>query len=463
MSQGLTATLFTPSSTQNPSFEVFGNYLLLKRIGSGGMAEVFLARPAYASGNGRVMVIKRILPHMADDPVFVNMFRAEVQVMMGFNHPHTVQLHDFGEVNNQLFIAMEYIEGKSLKQIISTFKKKNEAIPVPMVLSLIAQAAAGLSYAHRFENKVTGEIFNAVHRDISPQNLILSYDGNLKVIDFGIAKADSGTAERTRTGVIKGKVAYLSPEQILGEELDGRADIFSLGIVAWELLTFKRPFSEENDSELTIMGKIENCEKNILPPSTLNNEVPPAVDALVMRALKKNPGDRYSTAHEFQTAIRGVMRQHYSDYAYSDTGELTRALFESEISQERYELREINELAQASLTPDSSSVTRVNSAENPSATMSSVVRGIRAVAPNLTESRLANIEALMKQKATGRHYFLVGLYMLSLVAIKLDDRYSILDRLLGPPGNYQVYNALNKASPPPYSRLPARVSPAQGR
>jgi serine/threonine protein kinase len=458
MSQGLTATLFTPSTVQNPSFEVFGNYVLLKRIGSGGMAEVFLARPASASGNGRVMVIKRILPHMADDPVFVNMFRAEVQVMMGFNHPHTVQLHDFGEVNNQLFIAMEYIEGKSLKQIIATFKKKNEAIPVPMVLSLVAQAAAGLNYAHRFQNKVTGEIFNAVHRDISPQNLILSYDGNLKVIDFGIAKADTGTAERTRTGVIKGKVAYLSPEQVLGQNLDGRADIFSLGIVAWELLTFKRPFSEENDNELTIMGKIENCDKNILPPSSINREIPAPVDALIMKALKKDPSERYATANEFQTAIRGVMKQYYPDYAYSDTGELTRALFENEISRERTELRELNELAQASLTPDPSSVTRVGSETHLGATMSNVLRGgIKAVAPNVTESRLANIEALMKQRATGRHYLLIGLYVISLLAIKLDDRYSLLDRLLGPPSPLQDYTAYNRAQAQAI-RVPARTA-----
>jgi eukaryotic-like serine/threonine-protein kinase len=455
MSQGITATLFNPSTVRNPSFEVFGNYVLLKRIGSGGMAEVFLARPASASGNGRVMVIKRILPHMADDPVFVNMFRAEVQVMMGFSHPHTVQLHDFGEVNSQLFIAMEYIEGKSLKQIISTFKKKNEAIPVPMVLSLIAQAAAGLNYAHRFENKVTGEIFNAVHRDISPQNLILSYDGNLKVIDFGIAKADSGLTEQTRTGVIKGKVAYLSPEQVLGNTLDGRADIFSLGIVAWELLTFKRPFSEENDNELTIMGKIENCDKTILPPSSVNTEIPREVDALIMKALKKHPSDRYSSANEFQTAIRGVMKQLYPDYAYADTGELTRALFENEIARERAELRELNEMAQQSLTPDPSSVTRVDSETHLSATMSGVLRGIKVVAPNVTESRLANIEALMKQKATGRHYLLIGLYIISLMAIKLDDRYGILDRLLGPPGNYQNFSAYNGRAQQTSARTPS--------
>ena len=131
---------------------------------------------------------------MAEDPTFVNMFRAEVQVMMGFYHPHLVQLHDFGEVKGQTYIAMEYIEGKTLKEIIQRFKDKKEMIPVPMALSLVAQAATGLSYAHGFENRVTGEIFNAIHRDISPQNLILSYDGNLKVIDFGIAKAEGGTS-----------------------------------------------------------------------------------------------------------------------------------------------------------------------------------------------------------------------------------------------------------------------------
>jgi len=435
MSQALAVQpVATPPPFLPVTFETFGKYILLKKLGTGGMAEIFLARPATIDGNGRVAVIKRILPHMAEDPTFVNMFRAEVQVMMGFNHPHLVQLHDFGDVKGQTYIAMEYIEGKTLKEIISTFKDKKELIPVPMALSLVAQAATGLSYAHGFENRVTGEVFNAIHRDISPQNLILSYDGNLKVIDFGIAKAEGGMAERTQSGIIKGKVAYLSPEQIQGHELDGRSDIFSLGIVAWELLTSKRPFSDDKDNEMTIMQKIEKCDQVIVPPSTFNKEVPPAVDALIMKALRRNPNDRYASAHAFQTAIRQVMRQHYPTYSYADTGELVRVLFEKEITQERVELRAVNDKAQKFLTPDTSEVTVASTGILGDA----VVRGLSSIIPNMTESRVANIEALMRQKATTKHYALFAIYFVSLVALKLDDRYALLDRLFGLPQTQQM-------------------------
>ena len=327
----------------------FGKYLLLNRLAVGGMAEVFLARPNTTEGNGRIMVIKRILPHIADDPTFVSMFKSEIQTSMGFNHPHTVLLHDFGEEEQQPYLVMEYVEGKDLKQIATKLQAKGKTIPIPMAISIITQAAAGLNYAHRFENKVTGEVQHTIHRDITPHNLILSYDGNLKIIDFGIAKVKNRLAERTQSGILKGKAAYIAPEQIMGDEPDARTDIFSLGIVLWELLTLKRPFTLPGDTDYNVLARIQRCEKYLVPPSTYNSAVSPALDAVVMKAMRKNPDERYATAAEFQLALRQVLVAIYPNYSYAEAGDFLRELFREELTSERSRLREINLHAQKML------------------------------------------------------------------------------------------------------------------
>lgn len=409
-------------------FETFGNYVLLKKLAMGGMAEVFLARPASHKGNGRVQVIKRILPHVANDHVFQQMFQTEIQVCMGFNHPHTVQLHDFGDVNRQPYIAMEYIEGKNLKDLILKFIQKDELIPIPMVLSLLAQAASGLSYAHTFVNKVTGEEVHAVHRDISPHNLILSYDGNLKVIDFGIAKATSSMQEATRAGTIKGKYFYLSPEQVNREPVDARADIFALGIVAWELLTLRLPFYRKGDSELTILGTISNCDRHIKAPSFYNCDIPTEVDELVLKALRKDPNERFASASEFQVALRQLMQKHYPEYSYSETAKKMQALFAEEILKEREELRELNMQAQMSLSQaHADSDVTIALAPEPTPAFAS------ASAPGMKDDvdiRLRKIEFLMKQKATTRHYIMFAIYLISLIVLKLDADYDLFQFLI---------------------------------
>lgn len=206
----------------------FGRYFLLDRIAQGGMAEIFRARLASKDGAGRILVVKRIQGAFGENNEFVQMFQSEIKVTMGFNHPNIVQLYDFGEEESQPYIAMELVEGCNVRQFVSRYLDQKEFFPVELAVSMIADAAAGLGYAHSFKDRVTGQPLNIVHRDISPQNILVSYDGNVKVIDFGIAKATTNS-ESTRTGIIKGKPSYLSPEQISGEELDGRCDIFALG------------------------------------------------------------------------------------------------------------------------------------------------------------------------------------------------------------------------------------------
>ncbi len=401
------------SSSQD--FENFGSYVFLKKLATGGMAEVFLARPAHQAGNGRIQVIKRLLPNVANNSMFLDMFQTEIQVILGFNHPHVVQLHDFGESSNRSYIAMEYLEGKNLKEVVAKFIQRNQWMPVPMALGLISQAASGLSYAHNFVNKVTGEAVNAIHRDISPHNLIISYDGNLKVIDFGIAKASSRSSfEPTEVGTIKGKISYLSPEQINGSKMDARSDVFSLGIVAWELLTLQRPFTKQNETEVSTIGRINNCNDFIVPPSYFNSEIPNEVDEVILKALQKNPDDRYSSASEFQIAIRKVMIQHFPDYAYSDTSHIMSSLFETEINQERSELRDLNQKAQAMILSSADSKTVV--IENPGM-VTGVLNGIRSVMPEPKplDERLLTIETMLKKKASRWHYFMFAIYAFSII------------------------------------------------
>ncbi|WP_413288195.1 serine/threonine protein kinase [Bdellovibrio sp. HCB337] len=458
-----------------PNFEHFGNYILLKKIATGGMAEVFLARPASHRGNGRVQVIKRILPHAANDGEFIKMFNTEIQVCMGFNHPHTVQIHDFGECNRRPYISMEYIEGKNLKDVICKFTERGEFMPIPMALSLLAQAASGLSYAHTFVNKVTGEEVRAIHRDISPHNLIVSYEGNLKVIDFGIAKAASRMVEATQAGTIKGKFAYLSPEQITGETLDARVDIFALGIVAWELLTLRRPFFRAGDSEMTILDTIRNCDFNVKAPSYFNGEVPPELDAVILKALRRNPDERYATAEEFQAALRRVMWVHYPHYSYSENAKTMQALFESEIAQERNEVRLLNMNVQLSL---SNSTMTIN---NDGTDSTIVLPDTAAAAQQATaqaaqqrqlgaemDQRLRGIEKMMKEKASMRHYVLFAFYLISVVVLKLDESYGFFDFLV-PQGRVVAAAPRVEASeearvlPTAVKRAPARTARPQAQ
>lgn len=415
------------------SFESFGPYLFLKRLAAGGMAEVYLARPASQEGNGRVQVVKRILPHVANNQDFHQMFQTEIQVIMGFNHPHTVQLHDFGEVNRQPYIAMEYIEGKNLKEVMAKLIKQQQKMPVPVTLGLMMQAAAGLNYAHTFENKITGEAVNAIHRDISPHNLLLSYDGNLKVIDFGIAKAATSIHEPTRVGTLKGKIAYLSPEQINGQALDARSDVFALGIVAWELLTLRRPFSQDSDSELTVIGRINNCDMTIVPPSQYNTEIPQSLDEVILKALRKDPNERFQSAADFQKALRDVMMRFYPDHSYAQTSQLIQSLFSQEIKAERQEIQNLNRQAQMELTPPPPADTVVLDTTKPGM-VTGVMQSFKKAMPEMShaELRIMNLELMMKQKAQQKHYLLFIFYIVSLVAIKMDDSFALLYNLVAP-------------------------------
>ncbi len=318
----------------------FGRYFLLDLLAQGGMAEIYRARLASADGAGRLIVIKRIQAGHGADQEFIQMFRSEIKVTMGFNHPNIVQLYDFGEESSQPYIAMEWVDGKNLRQFMTRFLDLKQKFPIDLAVQIIEQAACGLQYAHHFKDKITGNPLNIVHRDISPQNLIISFEGSVKVIDFGIAKANTNS-EATRAGVIKGKPSYLSPEQINGDSLDGRSDIFSLGTVLWELLAGKKLFSGESD--LAILKQIESCNSHVKPPSTLNPDVPPELDYIVLKSLAKQRDKRYQTSEEFQRALHKFLYSHSPEFNPSDLAYYAKDLFKNEIVEDRKKIQRLND------------------------------------------------------------------------------------------------------------------------
>ncbi len=277
--------------------EAFGRYELIKKIATGGMAEIFLARQAGIEGFEKLLVLKRILPHLAENEEFVEMFLHEARVAVRLNHPNIVQIYDLGEEGGAYFIAMEYIHGEDARRIWRTCEKAGMNLPIPLACRIAMDAAAGLAYAHK-RCDAAGRPLNIIHRDISPQNLLVSFEGSVKVVDFGIAKA-ADQATQTRSGVLKGKYSYMSPEQASGLDIDQRTDQFALGIVLHELLTFQRLFKRSN--EIQTLTAVADCQ--VPRPSSLNSNVAPELDAIVMKALAKNPDDRFANLQEFQLAL----------------------------------------------------------------------------------------------------------------------------------------------------------------
>ena len=276
----------------------FGLYTLINRINVGGMAEVFKAcyydqgRPAFAA-------IKRILPHLAQDQSFINMFISEAHTAGRLVHSNIAQIIEQGEEEGEYFISMEYISGRDLLYLRHHLRERGMYFPPALAAHVVQAVASALDYAHRLCDE-RGQHLEIIHRDISPQNILISYEGEVKLIDFGIAKAKTRTHEHTRAGVLKGKFGYMSPEQVKGKPIDHRTDIFALGTVFYELLTNQRLFMGESDIET--LELVRNA--HVTPPSQLNEWVPPFLDQVVMKALQPDPDQRFQAAGEFAQALQ---------------------------------------------------------------------------------------------------------------------------------------------------------------
>ena len=279
----------------------FAQYILLDRINAGGMAEVFRAKVTGAEGFERLVAIKCMLPQLMADEQFIAMFKDEAKLAAQLGHANIVQIYELGRVGERLYIAMELVPGRDLRHVVRAAKAQKIPVPPGFAAYVINRAAQGLDYAHR-KVGINGQPLNLVHRDVSPQNILISYEGEVKVVDFGIAKAEARSTE-TQAGVLKGKFAYMAPEQVMGGHLDRRVDIFALGNVLFELATTQRLFTGEND--LAVLDKVRLVK---LPD--LERALPPGNEALLpvlQRALAKKPEDRFAYASDLADALERVL------------------------------------------------------------------------------------------------------------------------------------------------------------
>jgi serine/threonine protein kinase len=295
-----------------------GKYVVRRRLAEGGMAEIYLASFRGPEGFEKDVVIKRIRSFLASDPQFVEMFKAEARHAAKLNHANIVQIFDFGVHEDTWYIAMEYVRGRSLWDLNKRSRQSLTAVPPTMVAHIGSEVARGLHYAHKL--KEGGRPLHLVHRDVTPHNVLLSYEGAVKLTDFGIAKAGN---RLTSPGMLKGKFAYMSPEQARGEEVDARTDVFALGIVLWEMLTGGRLFV--CDSDVATLRAVQHSA--IVPPARLNPEIPPELDAAVMRALERDFAQRYQTAQELERALRECVLRHAQSVDETDVGRFLRQRF----------------------------------------------------------------------------------------------------------------------------------------
>ena len=290
-----------------------GPYLLEKKVAQGGMAELFVAGYERQDGFRRTVAVKRVLPHLAANSDFVNMFIREARLAALLQHPNVVQVIDFGKIQNVYFIAMEYVRGKNLGEIMANLK---EGMTVDQAVFIASQVAMGLEYSHSKKDDKSGEALNIVHRDISPQNILISFQGEVKISDFGISKTSSEPS-LTHSGVIKGKLAYLSPEQALGQTVDHQADLYALGIVFYEILSGKRLYKFTSDIEA-----IRSIPEREIPPiKECRQDIPDELNRIVMKCLEKDKRFRYQNAGELLqdlTALRQGLSTRYDRVNFSD-------------------------------------------------------------------------------------------------------------------------------------------------
>lgn len=309
-------------------FQRFGKYLILDHLVDGGMAKICRARYLGEQAN-KMVAVKMVQPQFSNDEAFVRMFQDELNITFGMLHPNIMQVYDYGKTQGQLYTAMEYIHGANLKQYLDRLKERKVVFPVEISCYIISQVCLGLHYAHTFTDKLTGKPYNIVHRDISPHNIMLTYDGAIKVIDFGIAKANTNS-EQTQAGTIKGKLSYLAPEYLDGLELDARYDEFAVGITLWELLCSRKLFQANND--LAVLKQIQACK--IVPPSQINPSVPKELDAIVLKALSKDRSQRYENLDQLNRALVRFLYSTYPEFNASDLKMFADDLFKAEISKD---------------------------------------------------------------------------------------------------------------------------------
>lgn len=304
-----------------------GKYQLIRRVATGGMAELYLARATAIHGFEKLVCLKRILPQHAESEEFIRMFLAEARLAATLHHPNIVQVYDIGEEGSTYFFTMEYVQGQDLRKLVRAARKASKALPLEHILHIVMGVAAGLNHAHE-KIGLDGRPLGIVHRDVSPSNVLVTYEGGVKIVDFGIAKAATAQSA-TIAGTLKGKIPYMSPEQCRGEIVDRRSDIFSIGTLLWELTTGARLFTGENE-----FGLINRVAAGEVPlPSSIRSDYPPELEAIVMRALQADRDQRYGSAQDLQIDLEDFAREARLPVSSARMAKFMRELFGEEIRQ----------------------------------------------------------------------------------------------------------------------------------
>jgi serine/threonine protein kinase len=339
----LTSRLPGVTSAEAARGLVFGPYTLLQKIASGGMAEIFRARRSGVAGFEKIVAVKRILPHLSHDPSFVQRFVDEARVAAGLAHPNIVQIYDLGRVGASYYIAMEYVHGADLRAILRRLRDRGQRLPIGLAVLVASRVAAALEHAHGMTGS-DGAPLQIVHRDVSPPNVLVSFEGSVKLTDFGIARAAIRVAV-TEKGELRGKLMYMSPEQASGLPVDRRSDIFSLGVVLYELLTDQRPFNAGSD--LSLLEAVRRG--SFTPAAELQPAIPPRLDAAVSWALRKDPADRPAHAGELRRALEETLGE-LGAPGEPELAALLRVLFEHEAAETLHVGHPDATLAPAALT-----------------------------------------------------------------------------------------------------------------
>lgn len=318
----------------------FGKYLLLERVNVGGMAEVFKAKTFGVAGFERILAIKRILPTLVEDDEFVRMFIDEARIAVQLNHANIAQIYELGKHGEHFYIAMEYLSSKDLRAILDKMRLNNQLMPIPQAAYIISKVCEGLDYAHRRLDPANNPM-NIIHRDVSPQNVLISYEGEVKIIDFGIAKA-ANRASKTQAGVLKGKFGYMSPEQVRGLPIDRRSDVFAVGVLLYEMLTGERLFIGESD--FSTLERVRNAE--VAPPTTFNKKITPELEEIVLKALAREVEDRFQWASELAEALQVFLFEERSLYNAKRLAAYMKETYNTDIASERDKMEQYLKLDQ---------------------------------------------------------------------------------------------------------------------
>ncbi|MBL8957970.1 MAG: protein kinase [Myxococcaceae bacterium] len=372
---------------------IFGKYLLLERVNVGGMAEVFIAKAFGVEGFERILAIKKILPTMAEDEEFITMFIDEARISVQLNHANIVHIHELGKHDDAYFIAMEYVSGRDLRTMLERYRRRKEIMPTAQAVFVASKICEGLDYAHR-KKDARGQELLIIHRDVSPQNILCSYEGEVKIIDFGIAKA-ANRSQKTQAGILKGKFGYMSPEQVRGLPIDRRSDVFAVGVILYEMLTGEKLFVGESD--FSTLEKVRNAE--VASPRQFNPNIPPGLEKVVMKALTREAEDRYQWASDLQEDLMRFLLAGDAIYSAKHLANFMKEAFAEDLLRESEKMERFANIDRPDQI-ESSGITAAHDKNKKSKPATSTAAQIPALTSNPTTSAIRPSRA-MQAATTG--------------------------------------------------------------